>query len=58
MANSTSGQDESNPHCDWLPKRARWSFIIWLALRWPRGLPVNRDNFDGTELSFESVDHI
>jgi len=27
MASSASGQDESNPAWDWLPERARWSYL-------------------------------
>ena len=27
MANSVSGQDEPIARCDWLPERARWSYL-------------------------------
>ena len=27
MTSSASGQDEPNSRCDWLPERARWSYL-------------------------------
>ena len=39
MAGSASGQDESNP-ADWLPERARWSYLARSGLPAARPLVI------------------